>query len=239
MHGTGPLLIALFQLGRWSDLPAILDQHLDAFTAEPALGCAYVRDGPAIGATMYTHRGEFKRAAAIAARLGDRLDDLDASAWQARYATASGNPVIAVRSKAREGRIYGPQHALALIDALVALQHWDELADALTAARAVSGGLALLAPHGGRAEGLAATAGRLQLAATQLRAALAGFERLNVPFEAAGTREHLAPLVREREARRLPASARATRDRLGAIGAPPVSGGRAPAPRPALRGRRQ
>jgi hypothetical protein len=229
MHATYPLLVALFQLGRWSELPAILDEHLDAFDAEPALGCAYVRDGPVIGATMYAHRGEFERAVAIAARLGDPLQDIDASAWQARYATASGSPVTAVRisrAKAREGRMYGPQHALALIDALVALQDWDELPDALTSARAVSGGLALLAPHCDRAEGLAAVAaGRPQLATARLRAALAGFERLNVPFEAARTGEHLAPLVGEREARHLLASARATRDRLGAIGEPLVDSG--------------
>jgi DNA-binding SARP family transcriptional activator len=225
MHAIYPLLVALFQLGRWSELPAILDQHLDAFTAEPALGCAYVRDGPAIGATMYAHRGDFERAAAIAARLGDPLHDIDASAWQARYATASGDPATAVRisrAKAREGRMYGPQHALGLIDALVALQDWDELPDVLSAARAVSGGLALLAPHCDRAEGLAAVAaGRPQFATARLRAALAGFERLNIPFEAARTGEHLAPLVGEPEARHLLASARATRDRLGAPRLPP------------------
>jgi DNA-binding SARP family transcriptional activator len=225
MHATYPLLVTLFHLGHWSELPAILDQHLDAFTAEPALGCAFVRDGLAIAATMYAHRREFERAAAIAARLGDPLHDIDASAWQARYATASGNPVTAVRisrAKAREGRMYGPQHALALVDALVALQNWDELPDVLTAARAVSGGLALLAPHCDRAEGMAAVAaGRPQFATTRLRAALAAFERLNTPFEAACTGEHLAPLVGEREARHLLASARATRDRLGAPRLPP------------------
>jgi len=54
-------------------------------------------------------------------------------------------------------------------------------------------GNALLAPYCDRAEGLVhGQAGRTRQAAQALRRALARFEQLGVPFEAARTREQLA-----------------------------------------------
>jgi hypothetical protein len=128
MHATWPMLTALYHLGRWQELPPILDEHVDAFRQDPAPGCSFVRDGPVVGATVLAHTGELDRARTLAAVVGDPMADLDtASAWQARFAIASGDPEAARRisaDKARERRLYGPQHVHALPEALVALEDW-------------------------------------------------------------------------------------------------------------------
>jgi hypothetical protein len=66
-----------------------------------------------------------------------------------------------------------------------------------------------------RAEGLThAQAGRPPAAGRALRRALARFERLSVPFEAARTREELAALEPSRAARPLLEAALSTYERL-------------------------
>jgi len=162
-------------------------------------------------------------------------DPDSASAWQARLALATGDPGTAreiSEGKAREGRMYGPQHALTLLEALVALADWTALGDALPAIRGNVAGNTLLGPHCDRAEGrLHAAAGRPRAAATALRRALAGFTALGVPFEVAGTHEMLAEIGPAAGARasldtalaiyhQLGAepSARAVRSRLAAAG---------------------
>jgi hypothetical protein len=220
MHATWPLLAALYHLGRWQELLPIVDEHVAAFEQDPAVACQFVRDGPVVGATVLAHLGELERARALAARVGDPIDDLDsASAWQARFATASGDPGTARRisvDKARQRQLYGPQHALALLEALVALEDWPAVGDFVPLARASVAGNALLAPSCDRAEGLVhAQAGRSPEAIGALGRSLARFERLSVPFEAARTREHLAALEPATTARSLLQVARGTYERLG------------------------
>jgi DNA-binding SARP family transcriptional activator len=219
MHATWPLLVALYHLGRWEEALAVADEHLAAFHREPAVGCSFVRDGPVVGATMLAHRGELDRARELAAVVGDPTADLDtASAWQARFATASGDPATARRisaAKARERRIYGQQHLLALLEALAALEDWPAVAELLPQARARVEGNALLAPFCDRVEGLAhARAGQAPEAARALRRALGGFERLGEAFEAARTRERLAAVEPTGAARSLLEAALATYERL-------------------------
>jgi hypothetical protein len=80
--------------------------------------------------------------------------------------------------KFHQGRLYGPQHALALLEALLALEDWPAIAGFLPKARANVPGNALLAPACDRAEGLLqAGAGRRREAARALRRALDGFGR--------------------------------------------------------------
>jgi hypothetical protein len=165
--------------------------------------------------------GETRRARALAAVVGDPMAELEtASAWQARFAVAAGEPETGRRisvGKAHEGRLYGPQHALTLLEALLALEDWPAVAELLPAARATLAGNALLAPACDRGEGLLhGSAGRRREAARALRAALGGFERLGVPFEAARTREHLATVASAATARRLLEAAGSTYERLGA-----------------------
>jgi tetratricopeptide (TPR) repeat protein len=151
--------------------------------------------------------------------VGEPMHDLDsASAWQAFYATANGDPETARQlsaDKAQEPQLYGPQHALALLEALVALEDWPSVGEFLPQARARVAGNALLAPACDRAEGLAlAQAGRPAEAAQAIRRALAGFERLSVAFEAARTREHLATLESPTAAQPLLEAALSTYERL-------------------------
>jgi hypothetical protein len=219
MHATWPLMAALYHLGGWSELPPSVDEHVAAFEQDPAVICQFVRDGPVIGATVLAHRGELERARRLVAMVGEPMHDLDsASAWQALFATASGDPETARQlsaDKAQEPQLYGPQHALALLEALVALEDWPSVGEFLPLARARVAGNALLAPACDRAEGLArAQAGRPAEAVRALRRALAGFERLSVPFEAARTREHLAVLESPTTARPLLEAALSAYERL-------------------------
>jgi DNA-binding SARP family transcriptional activator len=218
MHATWPMISALYHLGRWDEALAVVDEHAEAFRQDPAAGCSFVRDGPIIGAAILAHRGEPDRARALAALVGPPTNLATASAWQARYATASGDPGTArwiSEDKARERRLYGQQHLVVLLEALEALEDWPAAGELLPYARARVDGNALLGPVCDRVEGLVhARAGRKAEAVPALRRALDGFERLGEPFEAARTREHLAALAPAPEARSLLEAALATYDRL-------------------------
>jgi hypothetical protein len=222
MHATWPLLAALYHVGRWGELPPLVEEHVAAFEQDPAVECQFVRDGPVIGATALVHMGELDRALALAAVVGDPMAEPEtASAWQARFAVAAGDPEtgrLISEDKFHEGRLYGPQHALALLEALLALEDWPAIAGFLPKARANVPGNALLAPACDRAEGLLhAGAGRRREAARALRRALDGFERLGVPFEAARTREDQAAVVPAAAARPLLQAASSAYERLGAV----------------------
>jgi len=190
MHACWPVLVALFQLGRWDELLPVLDEHVSAFRAEPAGECQFVRDGPAIGAATLTLLGRVGEAREIAALLGDPLRDREsASAWQSRYATLSGDPVTARTisvDKALEGRTYGPQHAFALLEALAALEDWDAVLAVVPRARDAVVGNAMLGPLIDRVEGQARMAwGDIQSAVGLLGQAVEGFHRLNAAYEEA------------------------------------------------------
>ena len=126
MHVTWPLLAALYHLGRWEEMFRITEEHMAAYAKEPAAECHFVRDGPLIAASALAHMGEMEQARLLAAVPGDPAADPDtASAWQAWYLTASGDPESAravAAPKALEARSYGPQYAMALVEALVALE---------------------------------------------------------------------------------------------------------------------
>ena len=218
-----------------------MDEHVDAFQQDPAPGCSFVRDGPVIGATVLAHTGELDRARTLAAVVGDPMADLaTASAWQARFAIASGDPEAARRisaDKARERRLYGPQHVHALLEALAALEDWPGSPSSSpgTGRRGRErAARARLRPGRGAAH---AQAGRTREAAQALRRALAGFERLGVPFEAARTRERLAAVEPPGAARSLLEAALATYERLACAPAGGGPCGPGSARRPDRRGR--
>jgi tetratricopeptide (TPR) repeat protein len=197
MHATWALMATLYQLGRWDEVLRFLDEHVAAFRADPAVECQFVRDGPVIGAAVLAHRGELAQALELARLVPDPVVEPEsASAWQALSAVARGDPEMArsiSAEKALEGRTYGPQHALALLEALAALEDWEALAEFLPVARANGDGNALLIPFSDRAEGLLrARHGRKREAGRLLRRALRQFKEMSVPFEAARTQEHLA-----------------------------------------------
>jgi class 3 adenylate cyclase/tetratricopeptide (TPR) repeat protein len=194
MHGTSPVMEALYELGRWDEIPPILDEHLKAFVLDPAVECVFVRDGPIIGAVVAATSGDIDRARHLADMIGDPMADLErASAWQARLEVVLGRPQNARHIsgvKALQGRTYGPLHARALLEALIALEDWDALERFIPVARGGVPGLAALAPCCERAEALLARArGDGVKASAAFERALAGFEALNARAELAATRK--------------------------------------------------
>ena len=149
MHATWPMIAALYHLGRWDEALAVVDEHVEAFRQDPAAGCSFVRDGPIMGAAILAHRAQLDRARTLADLVGEPTNLATASAWQARFATASGDPETARRiseDKARERRLYGQQHLVALLEALAALEDWPAVAGLMPEARARVDGNALLVP---------------------------------------------------------------------------------------------
>jgi hypothetical protein len=200
MHVTWPLLAALYHLGRWDEMVPITEEHMAAYAKEPAVECHFVRDGPLIAASALAHMGQMDQARSLAAVPGDpAARPSTATAWQAWYLVASGEPEAAraiAGPKALEGRSYGPQHAMALIEALVALEDWRELQEFLPHARAASAGNALLEPFCDRALGLMnAARGDRRSASKQLARALSGFEKFKVQYQATRTRQVMGTLT--------------------------------------------
>jgi hypothetical protein len=203
MHVTWPLLAALYHLGRWDEMFPIVDEHMTAYAQEPATECLFVRDGPLIAASALAHMGEMEQARSLAAVPGDPAAHPDtASDWQAWYLVASGDPEAAraiAGPKALEGRSYGSQYAMVLVEALVALEDWKALDEILPHARAATAGNALLEPFCDRALGLmAAVRGDRRSARKHLVRALSGFEKFKVPYQATRTRQIMAALTTAR-----------------------------------------
>lgn len=238
MHTLWPILASLFFLGRWEELLGPLAEHVEAFRVEPAMKCQFVRDGPAIGAAALALLGRRDEASAVAALLGDPLAEREsASAWQARLALIQDDPATAraiSHDKALEGRVYGPQHACVLLDALIALGDVDAMRTFLPVARDAVAGNALLAPTADRAEGwISLVHGNRRTAARLLRSAALGFEVLRVPFEEVRTLRLLTQAAAGTDADRARDRALAIEQRLGVRTVGPTM-----RPRSATRGRR-
>jgi hypothetical protein len=212
MHVTYPLLAALYHLGRWAELDELLDEHVAAFRAEPAVHCHFVLDGPIIGAVIKLRQGDSTAAVRLAGLAAEApVRSTSASAWQSFFAAVSGEPKTTLAlsaDKMSEGRTHGPQHALAVVEAHVALADWDALRAVLPHARGDVAGNALLGPWCDRAEGMAAAAdGAREVAVRALTRAVEAFDRFGVVFEAARTREEAAKLATPTDARALLLSA--------------------------------
>ena len=197
MHGTAPVMAALFELGRWDEIPPFLDEHLKAFQLDPALECDFVRDGPIIGAVVSALSGDLGRARELSGMIGDPMAEIDrATAWQSILEVALGRPQNArliSGEKALAGRSYGPGHARSMLAALTALEAWDELEHFVPLARRQVAGLAILGPCCYRAEGVVAIArGQWPAATSALEQALSGFDALNARAESAVTRTLLS-----------------------------------------------
>jgi hypothetical protein len=170
-----------------------------AFRLEPAIECQFVRDGPVIAGAALAMLGRLDEARELAALPGDPAADLaSASAWQARFATLTGQPELALSisvDKALEPRTYGPQHAYALVEALEARCDWAALAEYRPRAAAAIAGNAALGPLLDRAEGRArAASGDARGARRLLRRAATGFGTLGMAYEERRAREALAAL---------------------------------------------
>jgi class 3 adenylate cyclase/tetratricopeptide (TPR) repeat protein len=222
MHCTYWLIASPYLSGRWDELPAYIDEHVAAFREEPALGCRSVRGGLAMAALALMQRGELRQAEEVMTLLGgDPWGSAGGSEGiKALVKLASGEAVMALEMARRyiaQDEIPRPFAHLAAVEAVVQLQDWNALPDALAGARRVQDALVILGPGCDRAEGMAlAAAGESTHAETLLRKALARFEELGVPFETARTLEALATVVPPGERRTLSERAGEIYERLGA-----------------------
>lgn len=226
MHASGFLIAALYQTGRWSELDAVLVEHVAAFAQESDSTCEMLQGGVLAGATCLAQRGDLKRSRELEAMappfvVTDPLWAGYADGWRARLQVAAGDPRKGLRqAEAMFGSVpvWRRFHlALVLIDALIALRDLDALSRFVPAARELSGGMVVLLPTCDRAQGwVAAASGDGMAALRSLDRAVEGFDRLNVPFEAARTRELLASVSSPKAARGLLEHALHSYEKLGA-----------------------
>jgi len=204
MHGTFCVMNALYRLGEWSEIPAILDEHVAAFRLEANVRCYAVLGGPLLGAIVLLHRGERERAHEIAAMVP--RDPRPRSRFEgliARFALEAGDPDLA-RRLAEEALDRtpepwrAPEAVLTTLDALAAQRDWRALEAFLPRISGLADGIASMGAAVDRAIGLIrASAGDTRGATASLRRALERFDDLSLVFEAARTREALAALVPE------------------------------------------
>jgi DNA-binding NarL/FixJ family response regulator len=201
MHGTFAMLWVLHHLGRWNEMPPLVDEHLAALEGEDTIVCPYVRSGPLVGALALADLGD----AAGARRITERVR----ATWDApglpemllaRIATARGRAEEGedlARRMIDDGRQPNLEEnafdAVALIEALQAQENWDSLREAVRAARRWEPALALMRPVCDRADGLIAmAAGERGPGISRLRAASDRFAQLSLGYEVARTKALLA-----------------------------------------------
>jgi class 3 adenylate cyclase len=227
MHTTSGLMRALFWVGRWGEIPALIDEHLAAFAKEADMACPDVQIGPPFAARFFAEVGDLDRAAEAAALVRPLVGD-QARARKpfiadllAQYALARQRPDEAVAATDDLTADAQPwelrEVAGTRIDALAALQRWSDVRALMERVRPFLDTTPLLEPITERAEAQArAAAGDRAGAVEGLRRAAAGFERLKHPFELARTRELLAEHVDPDEADTLRRAALGTYEALGA-----------------------
>lgn len=207
MHSSAPYLRGLFTVGRWSEIPAVLEQHSAAYANESTMSCPEVQFGPPFAARFYALTGDMDRERGAAALLGDlsrQLSRGNTPPWGpfvesqvAEYLTTVGRaedaallmaPVVAGVAPTKLRHLAAPY-----VEVLAELGRWDELAEFVKKVEPIIEVTPFLRPYVDRAEGRAKLAeGNSAGAAAGLEAARREFELLGYRFEAARTAELLA-----------------------------------------------
>jgi len=208
-HGTSMMLWCLYHLGDWSETAPFVDEHIAAVRGTDVFICPFMRGGALIGALMAAHLGDFARAREL---IGEVELTPDEPGWpealHARVLVALGGAESGVAAAQRifdSGRLASLEEneheTVALLEGLQALGDWDRLRSFLPDARRRSASLAILVPVCDRAEGVVATAdGDTERATELLQRAVAGFERLGVPYEISRTKAQLANVLPDGDA---------------------------------------
>ncbi|HEX2141490.1 MAG TPA: LuxR C-terminal-related transcriptional regulator, partial [Candidatus Limnocylindria bacterium] len=201
MHGTFGQLWALHHLGRWSEMGAIGEEHLEALQGEDQMVCPYVRSGPLVWALTLAYLGDGQAVDRITSQIKPTWDEPGLpEILLSRIAIARGRHaegrrlaegiLASGRSPSLEENAFD---RIAFIEALVALEDWSALGDAVLDARQWEPALALMKPYCDRADGLAAlAAGNRGAGITRLRSADSHFGRLELRYEVARTKALLA-----------------------------------------------
>ena len=200
-HGTSMMLWCLYHLGEWGETAPLVDEHIGAVRGTDVFVCPFMRGGALTGALIAAHLGEFERAREL---IGEVELTPDEPGWpealHARVLVALGDAESGVAAAQRifdSGRLASLEEneheSVALVEGLHAMGDWDRLRAFLPDARRRSASLAILVPVCDRAEGMVAAAdGDTEHAIDLLQRAVAGFERLGVPYEIARTKTLLA-----------------------------------------------
>jgi tetratricopeptide (TPR) repeat protein len=201
LHATYGLLYGNASLGRWERIDALLDEHLTAFHQEPDMSCPFIRGGPLVSAAILAHRGDLERAREMAALVPMNWSDPSLpEALHGLALLASGDAATArqeaeqiLAAKRRLTYEEAPLEVVLMVEALVALHDAEGLRAFLPEAERIRQAVAVLGPAIDRATGLMRFwEGDPAGARPLLERALAEYDRLGNPFEAARTREYLA-----------------------------------------------
>src|SRR5438067_7852425 len=201
LHATFELLYGNASLGQWQLIDALHEEHLENFQKDKDMSCPYVRGGLLISATVLAHRGDLERARETAAlvpmnwekpALPEALHGFALLAL-GDAATARQDAERILAANRRLTYTEAPLEAVLMLDALLALHDAEGLRAFLPTAKRIREAVAVLTPGIDRASGLLGlwkgdAAGSRPL----LERALAEFDRIANPFEAARTREYLA-----------------------------------------------
>src|SRR5438309_1817762 len=201
LHATHALLYGNSSSGRWQLIDALHEEHLENFQKDKDMSCPYVRGGLLISAAVQAHRGDLARARETAAlvpmnwekpALPEALHGFALLALgDAANARQDAERILATNRRLTYEE--SPFEVVLMVDALVALHDAEGLRAFLPIAERMRRAVAVLAPAADRAVGLTHlweddAAG----ARPFLERALAEYERLGNPFEAARTGEYLA-----------------------------------------------
>jgi len=201
LHATYALLSGNASLGRWERIDALHEEHLTAFHQEPDMTCPFIRGGPLIAAAILAYRGDLERAREMAALVPMNWSDPSLPEALHGFALLASGDAAAARQEAEQilaakRRLTyeeAPLEAVLMVDALVALQDAEGLRAFLPEGERIRQAVAVLGPALDRASGLMRLwEGDANGARPALERALAEYERLGNPFEAARTREYLA-----------------------------------------------
>ena len=201
LHATHALLYGNSSLGRWQLIDALHEEHLENFQKDKDMSCPYVRGGLLISAAVLAHRGDLARARETAALVPMNWEKPALPEALHGFALLACGDASAARQEAEQ--VLGtkrrltyeeaPLEAVLMVDALVALHDAEGLRAFLPQAERIRQAVAVLGPAIDRATGLLQLwEGDTTAARPLLERALAEYERLGNPFEAARTREYLA-----------------------------------------------
>jgi len=201
LHSTHALLYGNSSLGRWQLIDALHKEHLENFQKDKDMSCPYVRGGLLISSAVLAHRGDLARARETAALVPMNWEKPALPEALHGFALLACGDAAAARQEAEQ--VLGakrrltyeeaPLEAVLMVDALVALHDAEELRAFLPQAERIRQAVAVLGPAIDRATGLLHLwEGDTTAARPLLERALAEYERLGNPFEAARTREYLA-----------------------------------------------
>src|SRR5438128_3451757 len=201
LHATYGLLYANTSLGRWQLIDALHEEHLEGFKKETDMSCPFVRGGLMISGAVLAHRGDPARAKETIDLVPMNWDEPALpealhgfallACGDAPGAREEAEKILAVKRRLTYEE--APLEAVLMVDALVALHDAEELRAFLPQAERIRQAVAVRGPAIDRATGLLHLwEGDTTGARPLLERALAEYERLGNPFEAARTREYLA-----------------------------------------------